>query len=134
MKMNGIFDKTFSGLEKALDLTWRRNEAITSNITNADTPGYRATDLNFAGELRRAFAQQPTEVSKTDTSHMDLSSGEEAHLEADLAGATKADGNNVDIDIQMSELAFNSGQYSGASRLLRKKLGIIKMAIREGSR
>ena len=134
MKIGGLFDKTFSGLEKALDLTWRRNEAITSNITNADTPGYRATDLNFAGELKRAFEHNPTDVSKTDARHMDLSSGEEAHLEADLSGATKADGNNVDIDIQMSDLAFNSGQYSGASRLLRKKLGLIKMAIREGSR
>ena len=108
-----LFDRTVPGLEKALDLNWRRNEAITSNIANAETPQYRATDVQFAGELERAFqGQANTSIRKTNTKHMDVQSGESARLVADLSGATKGDGNNVDIDIQMGKLVYNSGKYS----------------------
>lgn len=133
--MDRFFTGTVTGLQKTLDLTWRRNEAIVSNIANAETPQYRAVDVNFAGELDRAFkAGSGGQLSKTDSRHLDLSSQSEAHLIPDLSGPTKPDGNNVDIDIQMGQLSHNYGEYSMATDLLRKKLQFIKFAIREGGR
>jgi len=129
-----FFDRTFTGLQKAMDLSWRRNEAITSNIANAETPQYRAVDLNFAGELSRAFGDQRETVSRTNARHIDTTASSAAHLASDLSGATKPDGNNVDIDIQMGRLAFNAGAFSGATDAYRKKLGLLKMAIRESGR
>ncbi len=129
-----LMDSTITGLEKTLDLRFRRNEAISSNIANAETPQYRATDLNFAGELDRAFGKSTDDMMQTNSKHLDVASNSAAHLEEDYSGATKADGNNVDIDIQMGRLAYNSGGYGAATRMLRKKLGMIKLAIREGQR
>jgi flagellar basal-body rod protein FlgB len=123
--------KTMQGLQKALDLTWRRNEAITSNIANAETPQYRAVDLNFAGELNRAFGDSSGQkVMRTDAKHLDLESAEAAHLVPDFSSVTKSDGNNVDIDIQMGRLAENSGKYTAATRFLRKELAMLRYAVR----
>jgi flagellar basal-body rod protein FlgB len=129
-----FFDRTFTGLHKAMDLTWRRNEAIVSNVANAETPQFRAADLNFGGELDRAFGAQNASVSRTNQKHLDVSSNSAAHLASDMSGATKPDGNNVDIDIQMGRLAYNAGQFSMATDAYRKKLGMLKTAIREAGR
>lgn len=128
-----FLDKTFPGVLKAMDLTWRRNEAISSNIANAETPGYRAVDLDFTNELSRAFNRdgENMPLAVTDTKHMDVSSSSLAHLVTDYSGVTKADGNNVDIDIQMGRLAYNSGKYSTATNIIRKQLSLLKNAIRD---
>lgn len=128
-----FLDKTFPGVAKAMDLTWRRNEAITSNVANAETPGYRAVDLNFTSELKKAFEENPDTdgLKLTDSKHMDVASSSGAHLMQDFSGVTKADGNNVDIDIQMGRLAYNSGKYSTASSIIRKQLSLLKNAIRD---
>jgi flagellar basal-body rod protein FlgB len=132
--LDSILDRTVPGLEKAMDLTWKRNEAISSNIANAETPQYRAIDVNFAGELEKAFQRSNTEIIKTDSKHLDTTNEGMAHIVEDYSGATKPDGNNVDIDIQMGQLSYNSGKFSSAARLLRKKLGMIRFAIREAGR
>jgi flagellar basal-body rod protein FlgB len=129
-----FFDRTLTGLHKAMDLTWRRNEAIVSNVANAETPQYRAVDLNFGGELARAFGESSESIARTSSKHLDVSTDSASHLASDLSGATKPDGNNVDIDIQMGRLAYNSGQYSMATDAYRKKLGLLKFAIREAGR
>lgn len=127
-----IFDSTVTGLSKAMDLTFKRNQAITSNIANAETPGYRAVDVDFAGELDRAFGRSSTPLSQTSQGHMDLNGDGTSKFVEDRTSATKPDGNNVDIDLQMGLLAFNGGRYSIAANLMRKQLSMIKNAIREG--
>lgn len=130
-----LFDRTVPGLTKALDLTAKRNEAISSNIANAETPKYRAVDVDFAAELDRAFDASQSNVARTNTGHMDVSGADgQSKLVSDLSMPTKADGNNVDLDIQMGRLAYNSGKYSLAAGLLRQKLAYIKNVIREGGR
>lgn len=129
-----LFDSSMPGLEKMLDLTYRRNEAITSNIANAETPQYRAADVNFAGELERAFGNESKSLKKTSAKHLDLETSSEAKMVADLSGATKGDGNNVDIDIQMGKLAYNSGQYTIAAGLVRRKLQTLRNAIQQAMR
>jgi flagellar basal-body rod protein FlgB len=119
-----------------MDLSQRRNEVIASNIANADTPGFKAGELDFSGELEKAFgASRDSSILKTNSNHLDISSNDgSAHIEEDISGAMKADGNNVDIDIQMGQLSQNAGRYTSAATLIRKQLGIIKLAIREGAR
>lgn len=126
-----MFDSTMPGLTRALDLTWRRHQAITSNIANAETPQYRAVDVNFERELQAAFGNENGAMKVTNVKHMDEVGSQSAHLVQDYTGATKADGNNVDIDIQMGKLAQNSSQYSIAANLMRKKFGILRRLISE---
>jgi flagellar basal-body rod protein FlgB len=129
-----LYGPIMPGLRQALDLYWKRNEAITSNIANAETPGYRSVDVNFAGELERAFGTASAEVKKTSANHIDLHSESAAHLISDQSGATKSDGNNVDLDIQMGRLALNSGRYETAANMVRKKISILRTAIQQSMR
>ena len=132
--IKNIFDTTISGLERQMDLTYARNQALTSNIANATTPQYRAVDVNFGLELERAFNKAEEPLLRTNKNHMDVSSLEGPHTVADYSGVTRADGNNVDLDLQMGRLASNSSAYGGAVNLIRKKLGLIRTAIREAGR
>lgn len=133
--IDGFFDQKMYGLQQLMSLSYRRNEAIVSNITNAETPGYRATDLSFAGELERALSgSENSNVLKTNPMHMDTDDNSFAHLIEDLSGHTKADGNNVDVDVQMGKLSQNSGQYGLATDIMRKKVQLLKTALRAGAR
>ena len=131
--LDSIFDRTVSGLTKAMDLAWKRNEAIAANIANAETPQYRAVDLNFGSELARAFdSKEQQDLLRTDSQHLDVTNKSEAKLVSDYSGTTKADGNNVDIDMQMVSLAQNSGDFANAAQLIRRQIGLVRTAIREG--
>lgn len=129
--IDSMFGASARGLERALDLTWRRNQAITSNIANAETPGYEAVDLDFGHELEAAFGATTKELKKTHSLHLDTSDRGASRIIRDWSGATKGDGNNVDIDIQMGRLAYNSSRYALAANLMRKELMTISAAIRQ---
>ena len=131
--LDSLFDRTVSGLTKAMDLSWRKNEALVSNVANAETPQYRAVNLDFGSELDRAFGDRTRdELVQTDTQHLDLSNQGNSKLVPDYRGATKSDGNNVDIDLQMSTLAQNSGDYANTAQLIRRQIGLVRSAIRDG--
>jgi len=130
--LDTLFDQTISGLNKAMDLTWKRNQAISANIANAETPMFRAVDVTFGKELERAFGETQKDVLQTSAQHLDVAENQSSRFVADYSGMTKPDGNNVDIDLQMGRLSQNSGDYAGAARLIRRQLGLIRTAIREG--
>jgi flagellar basal-body rod protein FlgB len=115
-----------------MDLTWQRNKVITSNVSNISTPKYRAADMTFGQELDKAFNEASSQELKiTDSKHLDLSTRGSARIVPDLSGATKADGNNVDIDLQMTALAQNSSDFSTAAQLARHVLSYTKSIIRD---
>ncbi len=128
-----IFDRTTPALEKALDMAWQRGQAIASNVANAETPRYRAVDLDFKAELARAFNAKPNELKTTNPLHMDTVANSGARLVPDLSGPTKADGNNVDIDTEMIRLQKNQGDFTEAATILRKQLRVISQAIRNAN-
>ena len=130
--LDTLFDRTVSGLNKTMDLTWRRNQALSSNIANAETPQYRAIDVSFGQELERAFEVTTPDVGVTNSTHISVSgNNDSSEVVSDLSGATKPDGNNVDLDLQMGRLAQNSGDYMNAARLIRRQIGLLRTAIRE---
>ena len=131
MILDKLLTKTTLGLEKYMNLTFNRNQAITSNIVNAETPGYRAVDFYFSNELDGVLGENyHGGINKTNPQHLDVSDPSPAHMIHDYSGATKPDGNNVDIDIEMGRLAYNSSQYMMAATYLREQLGMLKRAIR----
>lgn len=96
-------------LEKACDASWTRNAAISNNIANADTPGYKRKDVDFEEYLMCAVAggssldEQIAEVdldTLTGTTYTDYGNV-----------SYRLDGNNVDIDTENVELAKNQIKY-----------------------
>ena len=125
-----LFDSTFSAINKALDLRFKRHSTLASNMANASTPNYRAREVNFAGELERVLHGNAGELKKTDPKHMDLASHGQSFVTYDTTGAIGADGNNVDLDITMGKLSTNSRAYSNAATLLSMKLRMLRAASR----
>lgn len=129
-----IFDETFNGLERALDLRFKRHALLASDVANSETPNFRARELDFAGQLEKAFSPaSTTEIAKTDSRHMDISSLESEHIIYDNSAAMGADGNNVDIDLTMGKISENAGAYASAAGLVSQKFRMVKQFIRRGS-
>ncbi len=51
-----VFNHTFRALEKAIDISQKRQGVIASNISNLDTPGYKAREIDFQATLKKAMA------------------------------------------------------------------------------
>jgi flagellar basal-body rod protein FlgB len=106
-------------LARLLDVATLRQEVIAQNVANVNTPGYREQGVAFEEELGRA-----------------LSSGNEAaahrvqpHVTTPPGGPERADGNNVDVDVEMARLQKNSLLYQVYTQLLAMHLGKMRSAI-----
>ena len=122
-----LFDPTFQGLADALTLHQKRHEVVASNLANVETPGFRARDIDgrdFKAALEAAFAGRAADEA-----------GERAEPEVvqDTTALPRADGNTVDVDLQMAKLSANGGRYVALARILGQRIALLRQAI-EGSR
>ena len=109
---SNVFDY-INVLDKAADASWTRNEILSNNIANVDTPGYKREDLNFEDELERALGH--SKYKSMDKKVADL---KDKHLKAivvnDYPGFSyRTDKNNVDIETENVMLAANQLKYQG---------------------
>ncbi|MFU0801128.1 MAG: flagellar basal body rod protein FlgB [Xylanivirga thermophila] len=134
---NGMFFRTAT-LEKALDGSWLRNQIIANNIANEDTPMYKRKDVAFADELKQALDVQGIKGIKTREKHMDIGHMDIQHSAPKIKNTygtkMRMDGNNVDIDVEMSELAKNTIYYDALRLKASKEFQRLKMVISEGRR
>lgn len=126
-------------LEKALDATWLRNEAISQNVANVDTPGYKRKTVKFEEYLSDAMDGSSFKGLKTDKRHISIGADSidkvEINLTEDYSNTSmRIDGNNVDIDSEMASMAKNSIQYNVLAQRLAGKFKSIKSVISEGRR
>lgn len=123
-------------LERALDACWVKNEVISNNIANAETPGYKKFKVYFEASLNEKKSQFHIASIHKNPKFLPIGKdrllSNEIIVRRDLSTSMRRDGNNVDIDEENAELAKNSLQYNILSNQLSKELGLIKQAINEG--
>ena len=136
MPVNAMFDTTVNLLGKTLDLRARRQNLISANLANVETPGYTPTDLSFEAELKSALNKGGKAGSTTNPRHIPLKGGSAA-LElvvgqsVELPGkGTGPDGNGVELESEMGRMAENQIMYNASVQLLTKKFEMMKQAIR----
>jgi flagellar basal-body rod protein FlgB len=96
-------------LDKAADASWKRNEVISNNIANVDTPGYKRKDVQFESYLTSALMGDNSLDSRVAGANLDTL---DATVYTDNASLSyRLDGNNVDIDTESSYLAENQIRY-----------------------
>lgn len=96
-------------LGKAADASWKRNEVITNNIANVDTPGYKRKDVRFEPYLMRELIGDNSLDKRVAGARL---SALEATVYTDNANLSyRLDGNNVDIDTESAYLAQNQIRY-----------------------
>lgn len=123
-------------LEKALDASWLRNEVIAHNIANADTPGYKKYQVKFEEELISALESRKLKGKKTRVKHLDIgaSSVDEVKPRVVRTAGTqmREDGNNVDMDEEMTSLAKNAIMYNALVQKISGEFNRLKAVINEG--
>lgn len=130
--ISGI-DKDFRFLQDALNLRAHRQQVLASNIANADTPNYKARDIDFAKELQRAQGVQAgnLNLSATSSRHMQVSGGM-LDVQALYRAAVQPsiDGNTVDLDVERAQFADNAIHYQFVLDRLSGKMKTLLSAIR----
>ena len=126
---SNIFDYV-NVLDKAADASWIRHEAISNNIANADTPGYKRQDVDFEGELRRALKN--SKYTAMDTKVGDLKVNRlKPRTYTDYEGFSyRMDGNNVDIDTENVMLASNQLKYNALITGAKQEFANLKMVMK----
>lgn len=133
--MSSGFDPTIGALNTALNLRLMNENVISSNIANADTPGYKAKAVEFEGALRAALhVGGEMRPEATNSKHIAPSPTDpiEPEIYEDPNGVESLDGNTVNRAAEMSKLAENQLLYDAAVEMLKKKLGMLKYGITEG--
>lgn len=137
--MADLFDKTTRALGASANLRQTRSNVISSNIANAETPGYQAKKLDFEEALGRAVQNEDSAVeSGSEPGHMIMGTGAISRVKADIYEnpdvAVNNDGNTVDLEREMSALAENSIMYKAVIQLINKKLAALRYAATDGGR
>jgi len=132
MPISGLFDRTIGLLQKSLDLRMENQQAISANIANVDTPGYRAVHLEFEPGLKKALAAADSGLAAgSGPAEADFSKVEARVVKvADPSGI--GDRNGVNLDEEMLDLAENQMLYEAATQMISKKLGLLRYVIQEG--
>jgi flagellar basal-body rod protein FlgB len=143
LKNQLLFDTSFQTLEKAVGITQQRHGVIANNISNMDTPGFKAKDVDFKDALKSAMGDSPegsAALTRTDAHHMGTGIGP-----GGVNGLTSPvetfeekgifDGLNwVNMDSEMQKLTENKLVYRSAVEAMLRKISTIKEVIKEGGR
>jgi flagellar basal-body rod protein FlgB len=129
------FDPVIGALNTSLNLRQIEHNIVSSNIANADTPGYKAKTMDFESALRDALSSdsrlQPTDVDPRHRIHRATDPVDPAIYE-DPNGVESLDGNTVDRATEMAKMAENQLLYDASVEMLKRKLGMLKYAVAEG--
>ena len=131
-----VFGKTFEVLSTSLDVSAKRHNLITSNISNMDTIGYKPKDLDFKKTLKRVLAgQPPADMNRTHRKH--FSGVNENSSSKNIGNSEDVDIyhlDSVNIDTEMTHLVENNIKYRTTTEMLLRKMEKLRYAIREGGR
>ena len=112
MFTTNVFDYT-NILDKAADASWMRENVITNNIANIDTPGYKRQDVDFESVLQKALGK--TKYSSLDKKVRELNQDLGKLTTTSYTDASnysyRLDRNNVDENTENAELASESLRY-----------------------
>lgn len=125
-----------SVLEQALSASSLRQQVISNNISNVNTPGFKKSEVVFEDLLQNAMGDKKLQMTKTNSQHLPSQDEENGIPKpiVNVIGNTsfRTDGSNVDIDIEMANLAKNNIYYNAVVQQLSSYFSGIKSVIKEG--
>ena len=126
-------DKLFGIHAQALALRSRRAELIASNLANADTPNFKARDVDFRAVLGQELGSSAVGMQRTSTRHMSAGASgiDGMTLKYRVPSQPSLDGNTVDEQIEKSEFSTNAVRYMASLQFLEKKVQGLMRVLRE---
>ena len=124
-------DRIFGIHADAMQFRARRGEVLGSNLANADTPDYKARDLDFKAALSDATSRNTTSMEMTRQGHIQPHGRVGgAHVLYRTPNQSSLDGNTVDTQIEQNKFAENAVRYRASLRFLGGKIQGLMTAIR----
>lgn len=123
--VNKLADQ-MSVFSQALNLRAYRQQALAANIANADTPQYKARDIDFSAALKVAMSGRGSgdlALSRTAPAHLTGGTGAgPAPLLYRTETQSSVDGNTVDMDVERAAFADNAIHYEALTRFITEQL------------
>lgn len=117
----GLFDTTDLVLQRGLQGAGLRQQVLANNLANANTSGFKRSDVDFQSSLAAAIGSQSGVQSLA------------FQPQTDTTSAMRADGNNVDVDQETSSLTENSVQYEAMLSVAKARMQMLRTAIGGGA-
>lgn len=137
MSVHGLFGTTITLLERNIHLRAQNHSQIAANIANSETPGYVPSRLRFEEQLKGALEQGPKAASAiTNSRHIPLKGQGQALesvqgvLQESPTGTPGRDGNGVELEQEMSQMAENQILYTASIQIIGKKFDSLRSVIR----
>jgi flagellar basal-body rod protein FlgB len=130
-----IFPQSFQSLEQALTTSTLKQRVHSANIANVDTPNYKTRQVSFQESLNDALTKQSISSYKTNSKHFSFSNEttqNTPNLKVNNTTAYKPNGNNVDMDLEMAELAKNQLWFNALTERVNGKFNTLRTVINEG--
>lgn len=129
-------DDALSVAKLALRGLTARQQIISSNVANVDTPGYSAKQVSFESMLQRSLnsAANPVSMAKSSSLHLDANSSTSSFFTTSnrAGGTAREDGNNVDIDTELMDMSETNIKYQAISQRISSKLLLLKSIAQGG--
>ena len=128
-----LISPTIQSLERALSTSALKQQTHTANIANVDTPGYKSKQVDFEAVLKNAASKQALTSYKTDPKHISFSNESfDPRVTVNENSVHKINGNNVDMDVEMAELAKNQLHYNAVTDRISGKFRSLSSVISGG--
>jgi len=128
-------DQTPLVLKKGLDFQSARNLMISTNISNIETPDFKAHDINFEKQLQEFIKSgDQLQMQSTHNKHFGPSGDGLKTMKPqpfELTDPSKSNGNNVNVDKEMGKLAENQIMYTAFIQLMMKRGSTVRSAVTE---
>ena len=126
------FDNILGMNERSLNVRVKRNELIANNLANADTPNFKARDLDFKEVLKTSSDNLSTaSLVKTNSKHLSVSTSDfDPLMKYRVPSQPSLDGNTVDENLEKAAFAENAVRYQATIHFLDKKFKGIVNAFR----
>jgi flagellar basal-body rod protein FlgB len=126
-------DKLMGFHHKALQVRTERMEIIAGNLANADTPGYKARDIDFQKVMQSAQYARNHNLTRTNEGHIKGSMKGAGELQYRIPSQPDTgDGNSVDVQIERNAFLDNGLRYQAGMEFLNGKIKGMKKAIKGG--
>jgi flagellar basal-body rod protein FlgB len=136
--IGGLFNFSDRLQMQSLNERLKRNEVVTANIANSETPGFRAFGYDFEKQLQDlGKMNDPISMNVSNPKHLrNAFTGADGSITPEVyvrpTESVDEDGNTVDVDVEMAQMAKNQILYRTTVETINRKIGILRYAVNGG--
>ena len=137
----GRIERTLGTLEKGMDMAVASRRLLAANVANAETPGYKAAELDFERILDQTrgpgSSVVPATLERTHGQHLGGAVPAPSwpiRYVMEPLGEVRADGNTVNLEGEMARMAENQIRFQALTQAMNRVLSKLREAITEGGR